>query len=141
MQLSVCAAEQLIRQLSWICWQKPRFPLDLPGFPLDLPGAPAAPSAGSPPGSPKVGTPQYSPESSTESFSMREPKSPPMLSLGYPQKQLASKIGFKGEPQMGGIVRVQSKRAYDAKAFVNCHAQKKMLDKTWPLGGKKRKRT
>jgi hypothetical protein len=64
--------------------------------------APAAPSA----------IPEYAPESSsTFTFAHVMP----------------SKIGFKGEPQAGGIVRPPSKRAHDPKGFVGSHAQKKYL--------------
>jgi hypothetical protein len=76
--------------------------------------APAAPSA----------IPEYAPEISSTTFAHVMP----------------SKIGFKGEPQAGGIVRPPSKRAHDPKGFVGSHAQKNYLNKTWPLSGGKRRK-
>ena len=65
---------------------------------------------------------------------------PPEPVGGYPRRQIASKVGFKSDPPVGGLrAPPRKKRAHDPQAHPGCRTLNKAMHNGWPVD-KKRKR-
>ncbi len=61
--------------------------------------------------------------------------------LGHPRKQLASKVGFRGDPPVGGLrAPPPKKRAHDPQAHPGCRATNDAMHSAWPVDKKRKRR-